>query len=75
MCRALDGVVSSYNASTFWGIGNTTLFYQDGLDPAKEYQIELVNTGSQSSDKLTLNTMTVFMLNDGNSTPMSTTSR
>lgn len=71
----LDGVVSSGNASTLWGIGNTTLFYQDDLDPTKEHEISLINTGNQPYYKLSLNYFTVFALSETDGTTVSPTNR
>lgn len=69
----LDGTVSSYNCSTLWGIGDAVLFYQNGLDPSKEHQVSLVNTGSQSYYKLSLNSFTVYALNGSENAGSSTT--
>lgn len=64
--QSLDGEVSSWNSSTLWGIGDAVLFYQHGLDPTQEHQIALLNTGTQSYYKLSLNYLTVWALNGSN---------
>ncbi|KAI0685342.1 hypothetical protein BC835DRAFT_1310039 [Cytidiella melzeri] len=59
----LDGVASSvHNASTWWLMGDTVLFYQSNLDPQETHTIEMANMGTPN-DKLSLNYFTVFMPN------------
>lgn len=60
---SLDGVVTSWNCSTLWGIGDTLLFYENGLDHTKEHTIEMINTGMEDYYKLSLNYFTVYALN------------
>lgn len=55
--------MSSYNSSTWWLMGDTVLFYQTNLDPTKEHSISLINTGWETSHKMSLNDFTVFMPN------------
>ncbi|KAI0086896.1 hypothetical protein BDY19DRAFT_907788 [Irpex rosettiformis] len=57
----LDGSVSPvHNASTWWLMGDTVLFYQSNLDPAKMHTVWLTNLGTPG-DKLSLNYFTVYV--------------
>ncbi|KAI0772211.1 hypothetical protein BC629DRAFT_745896 [Irpex lacteus] len=57
----MDGAVSPiYNASTWWLMGDTVLFYQSNLDPQKTHTLELANLGTPG-DKLSLNYFTVYV--------------
>ncbi|CAL1694321.1 unnamed protein product [Somion occarium] len=55
-----------YNASTFWVIGDTLKFYQAGLDPMRQYQLQITNLDDL---KFTLNYVTLYQL--GNDTAAS----
>lgn len=57
--QTLDGVPQQYNASTYWLEGNSVLFFQSGLDPAKEHEIKLINTGGDGM-VMDLNDITVY---------------
>lgn len=61
MLQTLDGEVTTYNASTSWLVADTVLFYQAGLDPAKEHQIQLTNAVTETYYQLSLNYLTVFV--------------
>ncbi|KAG8703357.1 hypothetical protein FRC08_002924, partial [Ceratobasidium sp. 394] len=57
----LDGVSRTYNASAWWAIGDTVLYFQAGLDPTKSHNITLTNKGSSNGrSTLNLNSITVF---------------
>ncbi|KAH8099718.1 hypothetical protein BXZ70DRAFT_1008697 [Cristinia sonorae] len=62
---------SQYNASTFWLVGDSLLYYRSGLDPNESYQIQLVNSARDDS-VLTLNGFTIFQAN-GDTTSTSPT--
>ncbi|KAI0634038.1 hypothetical protein C8Q77DRAFT_723656 [Trametes polyzona] len=55
----LDGVPTTYNASTMWFIGDALLYYQDGLDPHTIHNIT-VSPVVGDGLKFWLNTVTVF---------------
>lgn len=57
--QTLDGVPQHYNASTFWLVGNSLLFFESGLDPSKEHEIRLINTGGAGMI-MNLNDITVY---------------
>ena len=56
--------MTSWNCSTLWGIGDTVLFYQNGLDPTQQHTIEMIDTAMQDYYKLSLNYFTVYALNN-----------
>ncbi|KAG8735960.1 hypothetical protein FRC10_009949 [Ceratobasidium sp. 414] len=57
----LDGVSSIYNASSWWTINDTILYFQGGLDPTKPHSVTLTNEGNDSGlSTLSLNSITVF---------------
>ncbi|KAG8743037.1 hypothetical protein FRC10_000488 [Ceratobasidium sp. 414] len=57
----LDGVSSTYNASAWWIIGDTVLYFQDGLDPTEPHTVTLTNDGYGSGmSTIDLNSITVF---------------
>lgn len=59
----MDGAVSPiYNASTWWLMGDTVLFYQNNLDPQKTHTLQLANLGTPG-DKLSQNYFTVYVPN------------
>ena len=61
----LDDNVANYNGSTQWFIGDTLLFYQDGLDANKTHTLKLTpTTGTNIQFRLS----TVTILNAQNST-------
>ncbi|KAG9090549.1 hypothetical protein FRC06_000990, partial [Ceratobasidium sp. 370] len=51
-----------YNASSWWTIGETVLYFQGGLDPTKPHSVSLTNEGHSSGglSTLDLNSITVF---------------
>ncbi|KAI0778676.1 hypothetical protein BD413DRAFT_114678 [Trametes elegans] len=55
----LDGETSSYNASTMWLIGDSLLFYQDGLNPNTTYNFSLTPRLG-SGYKFWINSVTLF---------------
>ncbi|GJE87684.1 hypothetical protein PsYK624_037670 [Phanerochaete sordida] len=65
---SLDDEVTSWNCSTLWGIGDTVLFYQNGLDPTKQHTVKMIDTGMQDYYKLSLNDFTVYAPNNSNGT-------
>ncbi len=54
-----DQSAVTYNASTMWFIGDTLLYYQDGLDPTKTHTVTVLPTVGAGL-KFWLNTITVF---------------
>ncbi|KAI0783377.1 hypothetical protein C8Q75DRAFT_445092 [Abortiporus biennis] len=56
---SLDGVSRTYNASTFWLIGDTTLYHQSGLDPTVSHTISMTN-GVGNRFHLGLNDFTLY---------------
>ncbi|EJD43036.1 hypothetical protein AURDEDRAFT_185799 [Auricularia subglabra TFB-10046 SS5] len=44
-----DNEQTTLNASTWWLVGDTFLFFKDGLDPAREYTVKLKNGGQTFS--------------------------
>ncbi|KAJ3546435.1 hypothetical protein NM688_g5515 [Phlebia brevispora] len=63
---SLDGKENAYNASTFWLIGDTILYYENNLDPNETHQLELVNTGNMNYYALSLNYITLWTVDGGN---------
>ena len=57
--QTLDGVPQDYNASTYWLVGNSLLFFQSGLDPSKQHEVILINTGGDGM-VMDLNDITVY---------------
>ncbi|KAI0643936.1 hypothetical protein C8Q79DRAFT_1012482 [Trametes meyenii] len=55
----LDNERTGYNASTMWFIGDTLLYYQDGLDPQATHTLNLTPKVDEGF-KFWLNTVTVF---------------
>ncbi|EMD42322.1 hypothetical protein CERSUDRAFT_102669 [Gelatoporia subvermispora B] len=68
---SLDGVLSSYNGSTMWLIGDALLFYANDLDPSTNHTIEMTNTAGGMN--LWLNTITVFTANSSSVNGTNTT--
>ena len=60
--QTLDGVQKQYNSSTFWLVGNAQLFWQSGLDPNEQHQIELINAAGAGMI-VTVNDFTVYAAN------------
>ncbi|KAI0347726.1 hypothetical protein BDW22DRAFT_1349787 [Trametopsis cervina] len=56
----LNDATEAYNASTWWLVPDATLFYQSNLDPAREYNLTMVNTGMQDYFKMTFSSFTVY---------------
>lgn len=57
----LDSVSSIYNASSWWTIDDTILYFQGGLDPTKPHKVTITNEGYDSGlSTLSLNSITVF---------------
>ncbi|GBE77513.1 hypothetical protein SCP_0103880 [Sparassis crispa] len=59
---SLDGINSQYNASSYWLIGDSLLFYQRGLDVNETHYLDVIDT-SPNGDKFILNYITVFNKN------------
>ncbi|THH29340.1 hypothetical protein EUX98_g4844 [Antrodiella citrinella] len=53
---------SEYNASTNWLVGDALLYYYSGLDPTKNYEVQVSNSGGDGTT-LTLGDFTVFQSN------------
>ncbi|KAH9858295.1 hypothetical protein C2E23DRAFT_865199 [Lenzites betulinus] len=62
---SLDGNVDTYNASTMWLIGDTLLFYQEGLDASATHTVN-ITPKLGGGFKFWLNSVTI--LADGNAT-------
>ncbi|KAI0830807.1 hypothetical protein BC628DRAFT_1416306 [Trametes gibbosa] len=56
---SLDGNVDTYNASTMWLIGDTLLFYQEGLDPSITHTVNITPKVGDGV-KFWLNSVTVL---------------
>ncbi|KAG8725378.1 hypothetical protein FRC12_024193, partial [Ceratobasidium sp. 428] len=57
----LGGQSSLYNASSWWLIGDATIYSQGGLDPNQKHTVTLINKGYDASlSTLSLNSITVF---------------
>ncbi|KAH7108369.1 hypothetical protein BKA62DRAFT_681954, partial [Auriculariales sp. MPI-PUGE-AT-0066] len=62
----LDGTIvrppgkESFNSSTYFYIPNTTLFFQDGLDPNQEHSIRIVNLGDAPDVNMTVTSIEVW---------------
>ncbi|KAG1754748.1 uncharacterized protein EDB91DRAFT_1241993 [Suillus paluster] len=56
---SLNGTQSVLNASSFWFIPDTTLFYQGGLDPGQTYVLNITDT-SEDGNKLAINSMKLY---------------
>ncbi|KAJ6618194.1 hypothetical protein B0H10DRAFT_1268239 [Mycena sp. CBHHK59/15] len=59
---SLDGVENTYNASTFWLVPDTIIFFQAGLDPDKSHTVNATNLSEGS--KLTLSSVTIYEVGD-----------
>ncbi|KAL4252453.1 hypothetical protein ABKN59_002704 [Abortiporus biennis] len=59
---SLNGASELYNASTFWLMSNTVLYYQSGLDPKTNYTLKMINAGGAGST-MTINDFTLFSPN------------
>lgn len=46
---SLNGTQSVLNASSFWFIPDTTLFYEGGLDPTQNYSLNIVDTSEDGN--------------------------
>ncbi|KAJ7312929.1 hypothetical protein DFH08DRAFT_896216 [Mycena albidolilacea] len=58
---ALDnGVPQIYNASTFWLVTNTVVFFQSGLDSKRTYTVNVVNMSPGA--KLTLSSVVTYQV-------------
>jgi hypothetical protein len=47
------------NASSFWFIPDTTLFYEGGLDPTQNYVLNIADT-SEDGNKLAINSVKLY---------------
>lgn len=56
---SLNGTQSVLNASSFWFIPDTTLFYEGGLDPAQIYVLNIADT-SEDGNKLAINSVKLY---------------
>ncbi|KAI0347725.1 hypothetical protein BDW22DRAFT_1424000 [Trametopsis cervina] len=56
----LNNITETYNSSTWWLVPDATLFYQSNLDPAREYDLTMLNTGMQSYFKMSFSSFTVY---------------
>ncbi|KAG2149478.1 hypothetical protein BD769DRAFT_1659034 [Suillus cothurnatus] len=56
---SLNGTKSVLNASSFWFIPDTTLFYEGGLDPAQIYVLNIADT-SEDGNKLAINSVKLY---------------
>lgn len=59
---ALDGSTRTYNASSWWLIGDTISYYQSELDPNRTYTLELTNAAGAGFE-MSLNEITLYMPN------------
>ncbi|KAG1813176.1 uncharacterized protein BJ212DRAFT_414733 [Suillus subaureus] len=57
---SLNGTQSVLNASSFWFIPDTTLFYEGGLDPAKSYVLNIADT-SEDGNKVAINSVKLYL--------------
>ncbi|KAJ3483158.1 hypothetical protein NLI96_g6503 [Meripilus lineatus] len=64
---SLDGVETQYNASTWWLIGDTVLYYKSGLDPNKTHTLNITHEGNVGS-AFSLNDITLYTTNSSTST-------
>lgn len=56
---SLNGTQSVLNASSFWFIPDTTLFYQGGLDPTQNYVLNIADT-SEDGNILEINSVKLY---------------
>ncbi|KAG1904574.1 uncharacterized protein F5891DRAFT_749024 [Suillus fuscotomentosus] len=56
---SLNGTQSVLNASSFWFIPDTTLFYEGGLDPTQNYVLNIADT-SEDGNKLAINSVKLY---------------
>ncbi|KAG2076759.1 hypothetical protein BDR04DRAFT_622453 [Suillus decipiens] len=56
---SLNGTQSVLNASSFWFIPDTTLFYEGGLDPTQIYVLNIADT-SEDGNKLAINSVKLY---------------
>ncbi|KZV90218.1 hypothetical protein EXIGLDRAFT_127314 [Exidia glandulosa HHB12029] len=56
----LNGVQNTYNASTYWLVGDTVMFFQDNLDPTQEYTLTLIHAMSGPDYKFTFSSFKVW---------------
>lgn len=68
--QTLDDVQWQYNASTLWLTGDAQLFWQSGLDPNEQHQIELINAAG-AGIIMTFNDFTVYVPNVTTTIPLS----
>lgn len=58
--QSLDGkIIPGMNASSFWIIPDTVLFYQDGLDESAVHELTITNSAEDGMD-LALNSVNVY---------------
>ncbi|KAG0703992.1 hypothetical protein DFH29DRAFT_913940 [Suillus ampliporus] len=58
---SLNGTQYVLNASSFWFIPDTTLFYEGGLDPGQTYVLNITDS-SEDGNKLSINSVTLYQL-------------
>ncbi|KAF8597710.1 hypothetical protein BDV93DRAFT_547778 [Ceratobasidium sp. AG-I] len=59
-----DGPATTYNASAWWIIGDTPLYFQGGLDPSKVHKVTIADVGKDPNlSTISLNSFTVFGTN------------
>ncbi|KAG2138704.1 uncharacterized protein EDB93DRAFT_1253251 [Suillus bovinus] len=56
---SLNGTQSVLNASSFWFIPDTTLFYEGSLDPTQIYVLNIADT-SEDGNKLAINSVKLY---------------
>ncbi|KAG0707601.1 hypothetical protein DFH29DRAFT_995027 [Suillus ampliporus] len=56
---SLNGTQTVLNASSFWFIPDTTLFYEGGLDPGQTYVLNITDT-SEDGNKLAFNSVKLY---------------
>ncbi|KAG1793908.1 uncharacterized protein HD556DRAFT_454007 [Suillus plorans] len=56
---SLNGTQSVLNASSFWFIPDTTLFYEGGLDPTQNYVLNIADT-SEDGNKFAINSVKLY---------------
>ncbi|KAJ6582160.1 hypothetical protein B0H19DRAFT_1061606 [Mycena capillaripes] len=56
-----DGVPQNYNASTFWLVANTVIFFQSGLNPNVTHTLNLIDMSEGGT--LTLSSVTAYQIN------------
>ncbi|KAG2155694.1 hypothetical protein DEU56DRAFT_319654 [Suillus clintonianus] len=56
---SLNGTQSLLNASSFWFIPDTTLFYQGGLDPEQTYVLNIADI-SENGNKFEINSVKLY---------------